>query len=632
MATLYTELPKFTGELDLAKKLINFNDQSLHLWFSLDFIPGVKDIDIILWHTQCGAFVIEVKAIPISMLEEFGFQKCLISNRGEVKSPQYQAYQASIDLKHYIQSKIKKPPFFATTVCWPLISRHEWNNHWQKDEIKGEFSDRMIFKEDLNTFDLFKDRLKYIYEHPPIRGAAKNPYKHDPVLFDDFKNYFNSILSPDKRIRIDSDYKKLRQLENSIRSEALKRVPVTQTKKVIFTGIAGSGKTFRLLEIGYGHVIGGKNVLFICFNKVLATDIRRLLSYSEHIKASKSVFDVRDCFELLTHYAGSLGLKIDEIEYDVWAKEIVKELNLKQNSLFKYDTILIDEAQDLKNWTFDFIELLSHSKTSTCLSVGANQELYAESSSWLKDFMNNCQKYSLKRNFRNTRPVFQMAQLFLECKLDPKKIPKVMTKFKTTTTNTQQLICDRPNGQPPQLECIDESHLDYSNAQSIYFYEERKFFVVNEYKRIIQEQMVILRSMSDERPFDLLILIDKRQNNLRYECLISALNSLKIDYLDYTQEDNRRIIALPELVRICTFHSSRGIEGKRTLIFGLEKIESLAQEIAQENPSIDFTKLGYITLSRSTFECVIVFNSLKRNNFTDFLEKSINAITTFQDN
>jgi KaiC/GvpD/RAD55 family RecA-like ATPase len=43
-------------------------------------------------------------------------------------------------------------------------------------------------------------------------------------------------------------------------------------------GPPGTGKTFRLLQIGIMHARENAKVLFCCFNQVLASDINRILN------------------------------------------------------------------------------------------------------------------------------------------------------------------------------------------------------------------------------------------------------------------------------------------------------------------------------------------------------------------
>jgi hypothetical protein len=60
MAIVHTKPPTKLGELRLAAQLKALPDDSLHLWFSVNFVPNVKDIDLILWHELAGMFVVEV--------------------------------------------------------------------------------------------------------------------------------------------------------------------------------------------------------------------------------------------------------------------------------------------------------------------------------------------------------------------------------------------------------------------------------------------------------------------------------------------------------------------------------------------------------------------------------------------
>lgn len=82
MANIHTECPKrVIGEANLARQLAAIDDRRLHLWFALDDIPGVRDIDCVIWHEQVGVFIVEIKAVNLPMLEEFGLRSCRIRGR-----------------------------------------------------------------------------------------------------------------------------------------------------------------------------------------------------------------------------------------------------------------------------------------------------------------------------------------------------------------------------------------------------------------------------------------------------------------------------------------------------------------------------------------------------------------------
>jgi len=74
LAHLHTSLPDRTGERNLVLQLKALADQQLHIWCGLSFIPGVRDCDLLLWHEKAGVFLVEIKAVPILMIERFGWE------------------------------------------------------------------------------------------------------------------------------------------------------------------------------------------------------------------------------------------------------------------------------------------------------------------------------------------------------------------------------------------------------------------------------------------------------------------------------------------------------------------------------------------------------------------------------
>ena len=87
-------------------------------------------------------------------------------------------------------------------------------------------------------------------------------------------------------------------------------------------------------------------------------------------------------------------------------------------------------------------------------------------------------------------------------------------------------------------------------------------------------------------------------------------------------DENRRRSAVNDQIRLCTFHSSRGLEASRVVLFGLEQIERLSERIG-----FDFRKLSFIVLSRSTFDCLVVRRDHDRR-VIPFLEKCLKEVLT----
>jgi hypothetical protein len=68
MATVHGEVPEKlpgrVGEYLTAKWLSELDDQDLHLWFGINYLQNVGDIDILLAHPSTGFMVIEVRPPP----------------------------------------------------------------------------------------------------------------------------------------------------------------------------------------------------------------------------------------------------------------------------------------------------------------------------------------------------------------------------------------------------------------------------------------------------------------------------------------------------------------------------------------------------------------------------------------
>lgn len=350
-----------------------------------------------------------------------------------------------------------------------------------------------------------------------------------------------------------------------------------------------------------------------------------MLSNLEILKRFNKFVEVRDVFDILRQHYLYYGISVDEIGkdvgYDEWGRLIVEEMRTNVDSLQKYDTLLIDEAQDMKDWALEMVELLASPSAAICVAEGLGQELYGGSSRWLENFRKKARNKRLNRNFRDTIPVFQLAQCFYEARINISKIPETIQCFngKTVKDNIQGVIFERTGGHPPLLVYIDDSELDYSDHL---FIAETQFEVMtSEYERIINQQ--IDQMTEYERPIDLLVLVPNT-DGLECKWAQAALSNIKkkrgIDFTDYTIEGNRRDIAVSTKIRLCTYHSSRGLEGMRVIVFGIEKIEDIARRTG-----VDCAKLGYIVLSRSIFENVIAIRNI-RSNVVSFVEEAIKEL------
>ena len=605
-ACLHTPYPEHGGELRFARRLVPMLGGDVHLWFSINYLPGVKDIDLLLWHEGIGVFAIEVKAIPIKMFESFNRDKCKIEGRKEGPSPQSQAYGAAEDLRIFLDSRKVERPWLTATAAFPLITRAQWNNYWDSDEFVGDFAEKLLFQEDFAAGPPgLENRLAKIRIDPPFRSGTAWTWKHDK---DVLRSLDKVIVPPDAKPQpTQSDIDRLAAIERNVAKEAIEEVPAFAGARVGFTGHPGTGKTFRLLQIGAAHADQEASVLFLCFNKVLAADIRRLLQWSSRSAGGKDqIFDVHDVFQLLRLRLeeNDLGAKGEDADsYGEVGVGMLEELHNGEEFQYRiptYDTVLLDEAQDLKDWQIRLAELHLKDGGTFAVAIGTGQELYQGGlAERLKDLVKEIEPTPLPRNFRNTKETFQTAFVAKESKLDPTNIGRAARHFRDMQGTPKGVSFER-KGPFPALKPFDTEAPSSKARPGGLFVEEEKERLATAYSRLIEEELEQLTE--DEQPVDLLVLVPGSKS-LEADAARMALAEINQEYFDLTEKNARRAVVPSTAVRLCTFHSSRGIEGSRVLILGFAQFERW------ERMGIAREQLAYVILSRSVFETTIAVRS-----------------------
>ena len=620
MAIVHSSLPSHAGELELAKHLQAVPDVRLHLWFSVRQVPGVRDIDIIIWHEAVGVFAVEVKAVPLHAVEFISWSRCKINGRSEGKNPSIQAHEANDSLRNFLGSKFSS--LFVTSVaCWPKIRRENWNERWRNTpKLCGTYTESMLMYEDLfSDAEDIADRLRVVRKNPNIGETARSAFYHKSNLLEMFSEELDPQGVPAPTV---SDLDRLQAIEKTIRKREKDRVPPGKQVKLLFTGKPGTGKTFRLLQIAHWHVTNDCRVLYVCFNKVLGADVRRLLQLSERLKLVSGELQVCDLYEFLMLSPYTKGIEIKKDDYDVWAQLVVDEMRKNSDDLVRYHTILVDEAQDLPDWAFEMIDLYAKNGAAIVVAAGSGQELYREEAGGrLKALRDTATIAPLNRNFRNTEMIIKTAMAYFDANGDISKLDPIVRKLTTSSGTELQLEFDRSGGSLPSLVPIDESSLENCSESDLPMMQRE--VMVSEYKRLIKQEIDNLHD--EQRPLDLLILIPSA-SSMEHEWAIDALNALDAKYLDYSISGSRRYIAPPDAIRICTYHSSRGIEGQRVIIFGMEKLHRLMPEDSHIDPS----QLGYIVLSRASLDLTIAYRPALHSDAIKFISAAIRAFRTHQ--
>jgi hypothetical protein len=225
----------------------------------------------------------------------------------------------------------------------------------------------------------------------------------------------------------------------------------------------------------------------------------------------------------------------------------------------------------------------------------------------------------LRRNFRNAKPIYELAHLIAECNFDVKKIVDVYSKtFLNKKNSIQDLEFDIHHANFPKCIYLDD---EVSSSYDEPHYQNQLISTLStEYKHIIMSECI----NEGKNPEDLLILVPDTIGE-EITALRLALKSINLDtgigYIDYVEKGSRKHIAPEGKIRIVTFHSSRGLEAANVVVIGIEKLLQLGR-----TTGIDPSRLGYIIISRAIFNLIICLRSSKKTMITNFIESAVSHI------
>lgn len=182
--------------------------------------------------------------------------------------------------------------------------------------------------------------------------------------------------------------------------------------KFSILGSAGCGKTYIAIEQARRRAAAGDRVLFLCYNYGLSEYIRRRFVGFEYLE------------QLIIGTLHSLGNKLgmqgergtgDDYWDSALPDQLVEHLKNMPDEL-KYDTVIIDEAQDFHaDWWSVVIGALRDEDKGRIYAFGdIRQGIFRQAT----DIPLQQAKLHLDKNLRNALPIAQLAALCVEEPLD----------------------------------------------------------------------------------------------------------------------------------------------------------------------------------------------------------------------
>lgn len=614
MATIHNELPEkekpgHFGEYLAAEWVTNQLGENFHAWFNVGW-ETFNEIDQVLLAPGAGTFVVEVKGGPIGHVISHNKIETQFQN-GTLTKPAAQARLAAQQFGQWLLDSSafedrKHSPWVNHIVWFPQILRADWNIKFPEAGLVEE-SLSMLFQEDMKSKEAFVERLVYSVRHP-LRGAP-GPEKANSEEY--FFGVNKALALSIGKLDLSETSKQLILKPKKESQRIAADYPYIRPWEVVFRGEPGTGKTQLLLEIGKLHAQSGARVLYVCFNKTLAADVRRqvqTLGKSSLPTWNMRVNDLWDLYSIETVLVNVGSRKgYDAQPYlDAIRKQDPSERNL-------FDTILIDEAQDLDDVAVKFIMSLLEPEGSFFISYGNGQELYLERKHDEMDkLIKDGDLRQLKRNFRQSANSFLVGQAFYE---------------KSPNINSGKLWIDEKvaisdNAQKPKSVTptpLDVFRIEPKNGDdlvsTLQYFEWTKFWA--SHAAALEIRRIVDRSDALGESLDLMILFPEDKSESRKR-VIEFLEHQNIPFIDLVPTQNRRMLAPEGYVRLITYHSARGLTARHVIVCDFEAIDN--KESWKENPKLQRT-LGNVILSRASEETVILRNQDIDSPHADFIKE-----------
>jgi len=407
------------GEHEIFQRLRD--DPATRDWIvlhSLDIAQHARqvsgEVDFVIIVPNKGVVCLEVKACSMLRRAEGAWYY------GRDPKPDYRGpFRQASESLHSIRKKVlERRRDLARIVFWSAVvfpyvdftaQSNEWHC-WQVIDRRG-FRSQPLSRLIERVIDDARLHLQTCHTATWFWIEAKEPYLEQCSLIADVLRPDFELYEPVKaRIdRLNIELKRYTE-EQLVALDAMENNP-----RVSFVGPAGTGKTFLAIEAARRSAGSGRNVLFICYNRLLGAwlesqtiDLRGVTTRTIH-----------------KHMLAMTGTVVGpEVDDDYWNTELpiaaTDALLGHEGDMFVYDELIVDEAQDvLLPLNLDFLDL----SLKGGLAAGRwrlfgdfhNQQLYACGLS-LEAFLlqrtgEREPTYNLGVNCRNTPRVAALANL-----------------------------------------------------------------------------------------------------------------------------------------------------------------------------------------------------------------------------
>lgn len=351
---------------------------------------------------------------------------------------------------------------------------------------------------------------------------------------------------------------------------------MSDNERVLFSGLAGTGKTFLAVEAARRAEANGERVLLVCFNKLLGAWL------ADELKARKLESTAGTLHQLILKLTGDKVPEYSDSRY--WNEFLPQQATdclLEADQMEQYDLLIVDEAQDIvfNPHYCDVLDLLLRGglQGGRWFVFGdfEKQAIYVDNRNALdkalSDRFGNCAKVTLGTNCRNTPEVAQHAQ------------------WLTNMGTPYRRVRRRAGEVKPMLKWY-----------SSYAHQRRVFSGVLDSlidNDITVRDIVVLSTRSDE--ISLMATLDSGMKEM-------FLPLAKVGYKRWKQEREKGVYS--------SIHAFKGMEARHLIITDVDEVGTEMMNA-----------LLYVGITRALHNLIIIASNDARAQFLSMLSNAGNA-------
>jgi thymidine kinase len=391
-----------------------------------------REVDFLVLHPKLPMIFIEIKGGLFIQQNNSYFSQNRKTGELHPISPIEQLFKAKEELFAELSQALRIHQIsWSFKVIFPSCVR-------PSETLTGQLSDKAIFGAEIHALAF---QFSSLMQFPPLGDEAHLS----------LKNYFNRSIKSTAYELIESALKSEERINSTGRELVEDRLgSILENQRFVVRGPAGSGKTLLLTTLAERLASENKKVLVTCYNELLEKHLGEIFKDTPNIK-------VRNFHNLCREYVkkSPIDLEMGKTETRMLADKKASEFyadwlpnkmlesieNLKScNQLETFDALLVDEAQDLKDYWLLCVKELVNENGRIGIFTDPLQDLTKEREAKEALLDAGSAIIKLRTNLRNTKNIcrfasqsYEKAALDLQQKVEPLKSPELYPEGLTPT-------------------------------------------------------------------------------------------------------------------------------------------------------------------------------------------------------